>query len=85
MPLFAQYYFSSLLLASVYMLLDWLQPLAIRNKIFTEVDELMVWIFIDIGFSFLLELQLALFFFSLTFLVCLLSLLFALFILFFLF
>jgi hypothetical protein len=67
------------------MLLDWLQPLAIRNKIFTEVDELMVWIFIDIGFSFLLELQLALFFFSLTFLVCLLSLLFALFILFFLF
>jgi hypothetical protein len=85
LPLFAQYYFSSLLLASVYMLLDWLQPLAIRNKIFTEVDELMVWIFIDIGFSFLLELQLALFFFSLTFLVCLLSLLFALFILFFLF
>jgi hypothetical protein len=67
------------------MLLDWLQPLAIRNKIFTEVDELMVWIFIDIGFSFLLELQLALFFFSLTFLVCLLSLLFALLILFFLF
>jgi hypothetical protein len=85
LPLFAQYYFSSLLLASVYMLLDWLQPLTIRNKIFTEVDELMVWIFIDIGFSFLLELQLALFFFSLTFLVCLLSLLFALFILFFLF
>lgn len=84
MPLFSEYDLASALLAIIDVLLNWSQSIAVRNKVLTEIDKLVIGISIDVGFALLLELEFSIFLLSLTLFFSLLSVLFSLFVLFFL-